>query len=63
MKPYVIFFLILKAAIMIQFVLILTNKQTTDSRVYIITEIVFKTSLFLFMEYFLFHFKIEGLTF
>jgi hypothetical protein len=63
MKPYVIFFLILKAAIMIQFVLILTNKQTTDSRVYIITEIVFKTSLFLFMEYFLFHFKIEGLAF
>jgi hypothetical protein len=63
MKPHVIFFLILKAAIMIQFVLILTNKQTTDSRVYIITEIVFKTSLFLFMEYFLFHFNIEGLAF
>jgi hypothetical protein len=48
---------------MIQVVLILTNKETTDSRVYIITEMVFKIALFLFIEYFLFHFNIEGLAF
>jgi hypothetical protein len=63
MKAYVIFFILLKVAIMIQVILILTNKQTTDSRVYIITEIVFKTSLFLFIEYFLFHYEISGLEF
>ena len=63
MKAYVIFFVMLKLAILIQFVLILTNKQTTDSRVYIFTEILFKTALFLFIEIFLFHRMIEGLSF
>lgn len=63
MKAYVIFFIMLKLAIMIQFVLIITNKQTTDSRVYIFTEILFKTALFLFIEIFLFHHMIEGLAF
>ena len=63
MKPYVIFFLVLKLAILIQFALIIMNKQTTDSRIYILTEIVFKTALFVFMEYFLFHIQIKGLAF
>jgi len=63
MKPYLIFFLLLKLAILIQFVLILTNKETTDSRIYIMTEIIFKTALFFFIEFFLFHYTIEGLEF
>ncbi len=63
MKAYVAFFVMLKLAIMIQFILILSNKQTTDSRVYIFTEILFKTALFLFIEIFLFHRLIEGLAF
>ena len=63
MKTYFIFFLALKIAIMIQFVLIIFNRQTTDSRVYIITEIVFKTGLFVFIELLLFHRMIEGLSF
>lgn len=63
MKAYVIFFLILKLAILIQFMLIITNKQTTDSRIYIFTEILFKTALFLFIEIFMFHRMIEGLSF
>ena len=49
--------------ILVQFLLILLNKQTTDSRVYIATEIVFKISLGVFIEIFLFHNQIEGLLF
>ena len=63
MKGYVIFFFILKLMILIQFALIIANKQTTDSRVYLLTEIVFKTSLFFFIEIFLFHKVIDGLAF
>ena len=63
MKAYVMFFLVLKLMILIQFGLILFNKQTTDSRVYIITEIVFKTSLFVFIEILMFHYVIKDLAF
>ena len=53
MKGYHIFFLILKVVIITQFILIIGNKQSIDSRVYIVTEIIFKTSLFFFIEWFL----------
>jgi len=55
MKLYFIFFIVLKIAILLQFALVLTNKQTIDSRIYIFTEIMFKTALFLFIEYLMFH--------
>jgi uncharacterized protein with PQ loop repeat len=55
MKLYFIFFIILKIAILLQFALVLTNKQTIDSRIYLFTEIIFKTALFLFIEYLMFH--------
>jgi hypothetical protein len=55
MKKYHIFFLLLKIAILIQYGLILINRQTMNSRIYILTEIVFKTALFLFIEVFMFH--------
>lgn len=61
MKPYVIFFMCLKVAVFIQFVLVLTNKESTDSLVYIITDILFKVSIFLFIEYLLFYKGVEGL--
>jgi hypothetical protein len=54
MKGYYIFFLILKIIILSQFVLIIMNKQSIDSRIFILTEIVFKTSLFVFIQLFLF---------
>lgn len=61
MKPYHIFFLLLKIAILVQFGLILLNKETVDSKVYILTEIVFKTCLGVFIEFFMFHRVIEGI--
>ena len=55
MKAYVIFFLTMKVALLIQFILILFRRQTRNSIVYILTEIIFKTALFLFIEWFTFH--------
>ena len=55
MKPYTLFFLIMKAAIVIQFILIIAKRQTRDSIVYILTEVIFKTTLFIFIEWFTFH--------
>ena len=63
MKNYHIFFLVLKAAIVIQFVLIFANKQRVDSTIYILTEVLFKTSIGLFIEYFLFHNQIDDILF
>ena len=63
LKPYTIFFFILKLAIVVQFVLILTNNESRDSLAYILTEVIFKTALFIFIEYLLFHRMIEGLSF
>ena len=43
----------MKLIIITQFILIIGNKQSIDSRVYILTEIVFKTSLFIFIQWFM----------
>jgi len=61
LKGYHIFFLLLKLGIILQFVLILTNKEKVDSDVYILTEIIFKTCLGMFIEVFMFHRDIPGL--
>ena len=53
MKGYHIFFFLMKLIIITQFILIIGNKQSIDSRVYILTEIVFKTSLFIFIQWFM----------
>ena len=63
MKKYHIPFLLLKIAILIQYGLILLNKQTMNSRIYILTEILFKTALFLFIEIFMFHIVTDCLSF
>jgi len=55
MKTYVAFFLAMKIALVIQFILIVFKKQTKNSIIYISTEIVFKTALFLFIEWFTFN--------
>ena len=44
-----------------QFLLILFNKEKVDSTVYLITEIVFKLSLGIFIEYILFHNDVIGM--
>ena len=55
MKSHHIFFLILKIMIIAQFGLILLNKETVNSKIYIITKIVFKISLGIFIDIFMFH--------
>ena len=55
MKSHHIFLLILKLMIIFQFGLILLNKQTVNSKVYILTKIIFKVSLGIFIDYFMFH--------
>jgi hypothetical protein len=63
MKKYHILFLVLKVALLIQFMMVFANKLRVDSTVYILTEILFKTSLGIFIEFFMFHTKIEGILF
>ena len=55
MKSYAVFFFVMKVALVIQFILIIAKRQTRNSIIYIATEIVFKTALFLFIEWFTFH--------
>jgi hypothetical protein len=59
MKKYHILFLLLKIAILIQYGLILINKQTMNSRTYILTEILFKSALFVFIEIMMFHVYVD----
>lgn len=54
MKWYHYLFLALKIAISIQFILIIANKQSITSKEYLYTEIIFKSGLFLFIQYYLF---------
>ena len=55
MKTYAIFFFVMRIALIIQLILIITKKQTRNSVIYITTEIVFKTALFLFIQWFTFN--------
>jgi hypothetical protein len=55
MKTYAIFFLVMRVALIIQFILIIAKRQTRNSIIYITTEIVFKTALFLFIQWFTFN--------
>lgn len=63
MKKYVLFFFLLKLAVLVQFALIFAKKETTDSRFYIFTEIVFKTAVAIFIELFLFFRISSGIEF
>ena len=55
MKTYAILFFAMTVALVIQFILIIAKKQTRNSIIYITTEIIFKTAMFLFIEWFTFH--------
>ena len=57
------FFLVLKILLGVQFLLILLNKESVSSTTYLVTEILFKTSIGIFMKSFIFYYKIEGLLF
>lgn len=61
MRWYHIMFLIMKVILVTQFVLIILNKQSFDSKTYIITEIVFKTSLAIFLEFISFYNDVKGI--
>ena len=63
MKTYHIAFLILKIALLVQFFLVLANKEKVDSSLYILTEIIFKTSIGIFIEIFMFHMKLDNILF
>jgi len=63
MKKYHYFFLALKILLLVQFTLIFFKKQSIDDNTYIITEVVFKTALGIFIEYLMFHKPAEGLEF
>ena len=63
MKLYHIYFLILKFAIILQFILIIGNKRSIDSKLYILTEIIFKSSLSIFMEIYLFFHVLKEIEF
>jgi len=61
MKPYHIFFIVLKVAIMAQFALIILNKHSVGSKVYILTNIIFKLSLGIFVQIYMFNDAVSGI--
>ena len=54
MEWYHYIIIILKLVFLIQFGIIIYDKRIIDPRVYLITEILFKLTLSLYMEYFTF---------
>jgi len=60
MKIYHIIILILKIMIVVQFLLVLIQKHSIDSKVYLFTEIIFKISLALYIQYLIFTSTIIG---
>lgn len=63
MRFYHYIFLALKIAIIVQFILVIANKQSIDSKEYLITEILFKTSLAVFIQIFLVYSIIKDVMF
>jgi hypothetical protein len=49
MKHYQAYFIFLKIIVVIQFVLVLLKKQTRDSKIYILTDTMFKISVALYL--------------
>ena len=49
MKHYQIYFLILKAIVVLQTFLVFIKKQTEDSTIYVLTDTVFKISIALYL--------------
>jgi len=56
------FFAFLKLAFTVQFFLVFLNKEAVDSKLYIITKILFQVGLGGFMEYLLFKGDIIGIS-
>jgi len=56
------FFAFLKLAFTVQFFLVFLNKEAVDSKIYIITKILFQVGLGGFMEYLLFKGDIIGIS-
>jgi len=63
MKAYHIYFILLKVIIFIQMALVVLKKQTTDSKLYIVTDTIFKISVALYLFLFFILNKFPGLEF
>ena len=63
MQLYHIFFFILRIAVMVQFLFVFLGHIKMKSKEYLITEIVFKTSLGLFIGYLIFWHQVKCLAF
>ena len=63
MRIYHYIFLAVKIAIVVQFILILANKELFDSKYYTITEVVFKTFVGVFIQLFLLNSQIKDVIF
>ena len=57
MKAKYIYFIVLKVVFILQCLLILLKKQTTDSSIYILTDTVFKLSLAIYIWIFLWFYE------
>ena len=49
MKRYHVYFILLKILVAIQFILVFLKKQTRDSKIYILTDTIFKISVALYL--------------
>ena len=61
MKSYHIFFIVLKVAIMGQFALVILNKHSVGSKIYILTNIIFKLSIGIFVQIYMFNDAVSGI--
>jgi len=63
MKAYHIYFILLKTIIFIQMALVVLKKQTTDSKLYIVSDTIFKISIALYLFIFFIVNNFPGLDF
>jgi hypothetical protein len=61
MKAYHIFFIVLRVAIMAQFALVILNRHSVGSKIYILTNIIFKLSLGIFVQIYMFNDAVSGI--
>jgi len=63
MKSYHIYFIVLKVIVFIQVALVILKKQTTDSKLYIVSDTIFKISIALYLFIFFIVNQFPGLDF
>ena len=61
MKGYQIYFILLKAIVVLQVVLVFLKKQTEDSDIYVLSDTIFKISIAGYLFLFFYLNKFEGI--